>query len=112
MNFHADHRKFQNGKIMNLDLSKRDVSDTQKFEKRVQHFACQALALLKAKGMTPRESLRAILVDSEPMAEFGQISWMVAEQLLFLELIRRHRAKRFIHRVKYDGQYGPDGSWT
>lgn len=112
MNFHADHRKFQNGKIMKLDSPHQVTSDSQKFEKRVQHFAQQTLALLKAKGMTPRESLCAVLVESEPMAEFGQMSWMVAEQLLFLELIRRHRAKRFIHRVKYDGQYDPDGSWS
>ena len=62
--------------------------------------------------MTPRESLRAILGDSKLIDEFGHSSWLVAEQLLFLELVRRHRLKRFVRRMKHDGGFHPDDPWT
>ena len=82
-------------------------SDT-KFELSVQNFAQQALSLLRDKGLTPKESLRAILSDCEAVTEFGPISWLVAEQLLFLELVRRHRATRFVDRIAYDDGCDPN----
>ena len=97
---------------MKLDRPELDSPVSQQFEKRVQKFAHQALILLKEKGMTPRESLRAILSDSKLMDEFGHLSWLVAEQLLFLELVRRHRLKRFVRSMKQDGVLGPDDPWT
>ena len=97
---------------MKLDRPELDSPVSQQFEKRVQKFAHQALMLLKEKGMTPRESLRAILSDSKLMDEFGHLSWLVAEQLLFLELVRRHRLKRFVRSMKQDGVLGPDDPWT
>lgn len=97
---------------MKLDPPELDSPVSQQFEKRVQKFAHQALILLKEKGMTPRESLRAILSDSKLMDEFGHLSWLVAEQLLFLELVRRHRLKRFVRSMKQDGVLDPDDPWT
>lgn len=97
---------------MKLDPSELDNPVSQQFEKRVQKFAHQALILLKEKGMTPRESLRAILGDSKLIDEFRHSSWLIAEQLLFLELVRRHRLKRFVRSMKQDGSFHPDDPWT
>ena len=97
-----------NGKNMESVYRESEHSDTKRFELSVQNFAQQALSLLRDKGLTPKESLRAILSDCEAVTEFGPISWLVAEQLLFLELVRRHRATRFVDRIAYDDGCDPN----
>lgn len=88
---------------MKLEASEYDERDSDKFEENVLKFAKHALAALRDKGMSPRESLCAILIRSDPLIGFGRVSWTVAEHILFLEIIQRHKSKQFLHRTHFDG---------
>ena len=88
---------------MTLEAFEHGKSDSDQFEKNVLEFAKKSLAALRDKGMSPRESLCAILARVEPLPGLGRLSWTVAEHILFLELIQRHKSKQFLHRTHFDG---------
>lgn len=88
---------------MTLEAFEHGEGDSNPFEEDVLRFAKNSLAALRSKGMSPRQSLGAILVRSDPFLGFGKLSWKVAEHILFLELIQRHKSKQFLHRRHFDG---------
>lgn len=80
---------------MELGEYEIETGDPSGFEKSAQLFARRTLTLLKHKGFSPIESLQAVLGNIYTRNDFGELSWLVAEHLMFIELIRRHKISRF-----------------
>ena len=57
------------------------------FEKKVIVFVQQSMKALRDKGYDPNQSLR-IITQGEPPPVFSNLTWALAEAMLFIEINR------------------------
>ena len=63
--------------------------DLTAFEIRIKGFSQRILRTLCQKGFSPKQSLRMVM-GKEVKADFHEITWAVAEAILFIEISRRY----------------------
>ena len=63
--------------------------DLTAFELRIKGFTQRILKTLCEKGLSPKQSLQLVM-EHEVKAGFHEITWAVAEAILFIEISRRY----------------------
>ena len=68
-------------------LNKMDDNLVTPFEKRVITFVQESIKTLRNKGFDPDQCLK-IITQGEPPVTFPEITWALAETMLFVEINR------------------------
>ena len=83
--------------------------DLTAFEIRIKGFSHRILSTLCQKGFSPQQSLR-IIIEKEVKADFHEITWAIAEAILFIEISRRYARlsdKKVTTLFDYEDNKGP-----